>query len=227
MRAFPRKLAWAVLFLGAFLFFPSGVFACHGTHINSPADGVNLNFDSLPGFATARYDTALGGVYSLELYEGVVGSSTIIGGGFQQQNSCRDDWTEQNPFRFDRTGDYFFLLANAGQVESSGGFANWISHWENGTNFPTEKIDYAVSKFSVNKEAKLDPVVIIPGILGSSDKNGVWLIDPIFHTYDDLIETLKANGYTEGVDVFTLPSYYDAEYDLDALERVHFPGASG
>ncbi len=52
---------------------------------------------------------------------------------------------------------------------------------------------------------KNDPVIIIPGILGSAEKNGVWVIDPIFHTYDDLIDTLVANGYTQGADLFTLP----------------------
>ena len=50
-----------------------------------------------------------------------------------------------------------------------------------------------------------DPVIIIPGILGSAEKNGVWLIDPIFHTYDDLIATLAANGFVEGQDLFTFP----------------------
>ncbi len=48
-----------------------------------------------------------------------------------------------------------------------------------------------------------DPVIIIPGLLGSAEKNGVWLIDPIFHVYDNLIATLKANGYVEGTDLFT------------------------
>ncbi len=51
----------------------------------------------------------------------------------------------------------------------------------------------------------LDPVIIIPGILGSWPKNGQMVIDPVLHTYDDLIDTLKANGYTEGTDLFTFP----------------------
>lgn len=54
-------------------------------------------------------------------------------------------------------------------------------------------------------EKTIDPVIIIPGIMGSAYKNGKLLIDPILHTYDDLIATLKANGYTEGKDLFTFP----------------------
>ena len=63
-----------------------------------------------------------------------------------------------------------------------------------------------------------DPVIIIPGILGSSDKNGVWVIDPIFHTYDDLIATLKANGYAEGKDLFTMPYDWRQSNVLTALQ---------
>ncbi|MEK9185626.1 MAG: hypothetical protein AAB863_02510, partial [Patescibacteria group bacterium] len=54
-------------------------------------------------------------------------------------------------------------------------------------------------------EKPIDPVIIIPGILGSAEKDGVWLIDPIFHTYDDLIATLAANGYVEGQNLFSFP----------------------
>lgn len=50
-----------------------------------------------------------------------------------------------------------------------------------------------------------DPVIIIPGILGSEEHNGVWVIDPILHTYDDLIATLDANGYTPEQDLFAFP----------------------
>ena len=54
-------------------------------------------------------------------------------------------------------------------------------------------------------EKRIDPVIIIPGIMGSAKKNGQLLIDPILHTYDDLIATLKANGYEDGKNLFTFP----------------------
>ncbi|MBI5729243.1 MAG: hypothetical protein HY983_03340 [Candidatus Magasanikbacteria bacterium] len=57
----------------------------------------------------------------------------------------------------------------------------------------------------LNFTLKNDPVIIIPGILGSEQKNGVWVIDPIFHTYDNLIDTFRVNGYADGVDLFTFP----------------------
>lgn len=55
----------------------------------------------------------------------------------------------------------------------------------------------------LDEEEGVDPVIVIPGILGSAQKNGVWQIDPILHTYDDLVSTLEANGYTSGADLFT------------------------
>lgn len=57
----------------------------------------------------------------------------------------------------------------------------------------------------IGKKVKNDPVIIIPGILGSAEKDGVWLIDPYLHTYDNLIDTLVANGYTKDIDLFTFP----------------------
>lgn len=54
-----------------------------------------------------------------------------------------------------------------------------------------------------DEEEGTDPVIVIPGILGSAEKNGVWQIDPIMHTYDDLVATLDANGYTPGENLFT------------------------
>lgn len=65
---------------------------------------------------------------------------------------------------------------------------------------------------------KPDPVIIIPGILGSSDKNGEWVIDPIFHTYDDLLATLEANGYQREKDLFTLPYDWKESNVLTALK---------
>lgn len=63
-----------------------------------------------------------------------------------------------------------------------------------------------------------DPVIIIPGILGSAQKDGVWMIDPILHTYDDLIDTLKANGYQQNYDLFTFPYDWRQSNTISALE---------
>jgi len=64
------------------------------------------------------------------------------------------------------------------------------------TPFPISESDYM---------GKPDPVIIIPGILGSWEKNGELVIDPVFHTYDNLIETLELNGFVQDENLFTFP----------------------
>jgi len=50
-----------------------------------------------------------------------------------------------------------------------------------------------------------DPVIVIPGIMGSWGKDGKWQIDPIFHTYDNLCEEFLANGYENGKNFSVFP----------------------
>ncbi len=58
----------------------------------------------------------------------------------------------------------------------------------------------------VEPTTRIDPVIMIPGILGSDyNENGELVMDPILHKYDDLIATLDANVYTQGTDLFTFP----------------------
>jgi len=50
-----------------------------------------------------------------------------------------------------------------------------------------------------------DPVILIPGILGSQKKDEKWEMDPIFHTYDELEKTFEKNGYVKDRDLFVFP----------------------
>ncbi|MDP3741088.1 MAG: right-handed parallel beta-helix repeat-containing protein, partial [bacterium] len=69
-------------------------------------------------------------------------------------------------------------------------------------------------------KSRIDPVIIIPGILGSSQKNGVFVIDPIMHVYDNLLDTLEANGYQRGVSLFTFPyNWRNSNVDTALLLR--------
>ncbi len=50
-----------------------------------------------------------------------------------------------------------------------------------------------------------DPVIVIPGVFGSQAEAGIWKIDPVFHVYDNLLDSLEMNGYTTGKDLFIFP----------------------
>src|SRR3989338_11196510 len=81
----------------------------------------------------------------------------------------------------------FFMNGSAEPPHYNFGFINW----KYGTSTPVLP--------------EIDPVIIIPGFFGSARKNNEWVIDPILHTYNNLIDTLKANGYVEGKDLFVFP----------------------
>ncbi|MFA5020631.1 MAG: hypothetical protein WC517_01040 [Patescibacteria group bacterium] len=71
---------------------------------------------------------------------------------------------------------------------------------------PMSYIPFATEPFDFGGSPKRHPVILIPGILGSwPDWQGVWQIDPILHTYDDLINALRLAGYEDGKMLFTLP----------------------
>ena len=64
---------------------------------------------------------------------------------------------------------------------------------------------YILDGFKKNRMI-VDPVILIPGILGSAfDTGGNLKIDPIWHKYDDLIESFKKNGFTEDKNLFLFP----------------------
>ncbi|MFA5871095.1 MAG: alpha/beta fold hydrolase [Parcubacteria group bacterium] len=82
------------------------------------------------------------------------------------------------------------------------------------------------SNFTVKEDFR-DPVIVIPGIMGSWKVGDKWELDPITHSYDNLIFELDNEGYTPGYDLFEFPYQWrnsnveNAEYlgnYIDAIE---------
>lgn len=70
------------------------------------------------------------------------------------------------------------------------------------------------------RQQKLEPVILIPGILGSwyrptTDK---WELDPILNTYYDLWQAFLIAGYVEGETLFAFPYQWRQSNVLTALE---------
>ena len=83
------------------------------------------------------------------------------------------------------------------------------------TPFPVRESDY----LGIPEEPEEpDPVIVIPGILGSWEKDGELQIDPIFHTYDDLINTFVLNGFVEGETIFPLAYEWRLSNELTAVQ---------
>lgn len=64
-----------------------------------------------------------------------------------------------------------------------------------------------------DEPAEPDPVILAPGIMGSWNVSGRWQIDPIFHTYDNLMEALIAAGYKENSLLEDKPTLFTFPYD--------------
>jgi len=90
---------------------------------------------------------------------------------------------------------------------------NYDSSWYVKRNLKTFKIDFDYFP----EPAKPEPVIIIPGILGSWNFGFGWELDPILNTYDNLWLAFKSAGYQEGETLFAfpynwrLPNIYSAE----------------
>ncbi len=71
---------------------------------------------------------------------------------------------------------------------------------------------------------KKRPVIIIPGIMGSWGKSfsKELFLDPIFHTYDSLINSLVENGLREDVDYFTFPYNWMQDNHQSAIQLKYF-----
>ena len=52
------------------------------------------------------------------------------------------------------------------------------------------------------EEYTKDPVLVVPGVLGSAKKYGNWVLDPYLHAYDNLYNSLVSNGYTPEQNLF-------------------------
>ena len=129
------------------------------------------------------------------------------------QHDCSINWYLYD-IQFDATG-YRWIVKQSGETEILNLYLNIVdfantdwaalaNHYPNSGN----AFSMAFTPLPIRDDvvpAKPDPVIIVPGIMGSAYKNGVWVIDPILHTYDDLIATLVANGYVKDKDLFTFP----------------------
>jgi pimeloyl-ACP methyl ester carboxylesterase len=64
---------------------------------------------------------------------------------------------------------------------------------------------------TVQVEDPLDPVILVPGILGSWKVGGEWQVDPILDTYDNIVSAMTDSGYELDKNLFLFP--YDWRND--------------
>ncbi|MCX6761956.1 MAG: alpha/beta hydrolase [Candidatus Moranbacteria bacterium] len=78
-----------------------------------------------------------------------------------------------------------------------------------------------------------DPVLIVPGIMGSAKKDGQWVLDPVGHVYDNLYAEFVGNEYVPEKDLFTFGYDWEnsnvdtakllAQKIQEVKEKTHWP----
>ena len=102
--------------------------------------------------------------------------------------------------------------------DNSSGELDFQYNWWDGS---PEKISAGVNTANyAMREDFHDPVIIIPGIMGSWEKDGQMQIDPIFHTYDNLYAEFANNGYVPEENLFTFP-YEWRDSNIDNAKKLN------
>jgi pimeloyl-ACP methyl ester carboxylesterase len=88
---------------------------------------------------------------------------------------------------------------------------NWYGYFQGPTQESDEfnkgeKIsgDYTLNGYRSSNLIS-DPVIVIPGIMGSFEVNGKLFLDPIAKIYDNLMRSLNQNGYQKNINLFDFP----------------------
>ncbi len=159
----------------------------------------------------------IGGIRDIALYKGTPGNAVLISSD-QINNNSAPTLVQENNTNFGspvQDQDYFAVIYD----DSIG--AALYAHFTGGGLLPAGAIqnqNYYVLpwKWGSKPTSEFEPVIIVPGILGSWQKNNDWVIDPILHIYDNLIDTFLANGYVKDKTLFTFGYDWEEPNEVSA-----------
>jgi pimeloyl-ACP methyl ester carboxylesterase len=154
-------------------------------------------------------------------FENGGGGST--GGRFVDELSDLDGYSSGAIYFLWEAGQRYDTYIIDGQIPFSGITESDTLLDEHFNTYPDDKLDpqYSYAQFGIRYIDRvnhghqrnyidydynsIDPVIIVPGIMGSAYFGGQWVIDPILHTYDYLIEFLIEQGYEKDKNLFVFP----------------------
>jgi len=102
----------------------------------------------------------------------------------------------------DETETLVWSVDLSGRIPDNAVYTVFRGHIDAGASY-VNTTPFPISEGQDNTDP--DPVIVIPGILGSWEKNGKWVIDPVLHTYDDLLRTFELNGFVRDETIFSFP----------------------
>jgi len=167
---------------------------------------------SIPAFISAE------GRVIVSTYKGTVGNAKILSGDLvyftgtlieRPETSLVEIRDNGEPIFPQQDDDFFSVVFAVDPNNINDGATAFNNYFTTGTPPPNNNYKILRWKWGAKPASEFDPVIIVPGILGSWEKNGTWILDPMLHTYDNLINTFIANGYIDGKTIFAFP--YDWE----------------
>lgn len=225
-----------LLALGALFFLGAGLASANTTEVSSDpsyAAGpfvfycepyratfeASKHYKTVDGPCTFSLPQSISGRRVIAVYKGTVGNSAFVAGSSVSATPTlvlEDSVTFGTPAQDD---DYFAVVWDQNLLGGSAdAFGEYLTK---GTPLPAQAVlnkNYYLLpwKWGSKPPSEFDPVVIVPGILGSLEKGGDWVVDPILHTYDNLIDTFLANGYVENKTLFRFGYDWEAPNEVTA-----------
>ncbi|TSC69457.1 MAG: Lecithin:cholesterol acyltransferase [Parcubacteria group bacterium Gr01-1014_56] len=179
----------------------------------------NKHYVPTDGPCAFSMPSTIGSQKIIAVYQGAVGNATLLAGDgvFNTATLVQEDLVAFGAPVQDQ--DYFAVVWDYDLFGGSTGALGQAL--ATGTALPVDAVlgqNYFILpwKWGTKPPSEYEPVVIIPGILGSWEKNGEWVVDPILHTYDNLIDTFLANGYVENQTLFRFGYNWEEPNEVSA-----------
>ncbi|HWB33769.1 MAG TPA: hypothetical protein VG753_00390, partial [Candidatus Paceibacterota bacterium] len=164
--------------------------------------------------------TVLGGSKIIALYKGTPGNSTFVAG--DQVIGGSPTLVQENSTTFagaTQDQDYFAVVYGYSSTAEANTFdQSFRTGSSTDINPPTGNFAMIQWKWGGKPASEYNPVVIVPDILNSWQTDSGSVIDPIFLTNKNLIDTLTSNGYVNGQTLFLFPYNWEEPAASTATE---------
>ena len=164
------------------------------------------------GPCTFSLPSSIGTNSTIGIYQGTVGNSALFSGeqvpGFFPSNTTLVS-EDQNTFSGVANETDFFSVVYSNSLDAG---VPTMQQYLTGatTTLPTGAVlnqNYFLIpwKWGPKPVADFNPVVIVPDVLDTWQKETGFVVDPVFHMYQNLIDTFVANGYNLNQTLYVFP----------------------
>ena len=161
------------------------------------------------GQCTYSVPAMLSGNVQLLLMKGVPGVGASIVGGDVENNGGTLETQYPNVFGTPATDDNFFAAVYDRSLDQSA--TPLLDYLSGATSTPPQGAVLGQNyyllrwKWGVKLPSEYAPVIVVPDVLNTWQTDGGLAVDPLFHLYQNLIDTFTANGHVDGQTLFTFP----------------------